>query len=103
MEHITNFVCISFGNLTLACRDAYLNHLKTGIKPDTLATLRTAPLQIPTLFPDTVIKLAEKEIAHFENKGQASSSHSKGWYYPYEHTEKRSDNPALKKHWQRTV
>ena len=37
MEHLTDFVFISMGNLTLAHRDAYLNHLKTGIKPDTLA------------------------------------------------------------------
>ena len=56
MEHLTEFVFISMGNLTLARRDAYLNHLKTGIKPDTLSALRTAPLHIPTLFPDSVIK-----------------------------------------------
>ena len=68
MEHLTYFVFISMGNLTLAHRDAYLNHLKTGIKPDALAALRTAPLHIPTLFPDTVIKWAEEEIAHYENK-----------------------------------
>ena len=89
MEHLTDFVFISMGNLTLAQRDAYLNHLKTGIKPDTLATLRTAPLHIPTLFPDTVIKWAEEEIAHYENKGQANSSHDKGRYHPYERQEKR--------------
>ena len=33
MEHFTDFVFISMGNLTLARRDAHLNHLKTGIKP----------------------------------------------------------------------
>ena len=33
---------------------------------------------MPTLFPDTVINRAEEEIAHFENKGQASSSRGKG-------------------------
>ena len=58
MEHLIDFVFISIGNLTLARRDAYLNYLKTGIKPDTLVALRTAPLQIATLFPDTVIKQA---------------------------------------------
>ena len=86
MEHLTEFVFISMGNLTLARRDAYLNHLKSGIKPDTVAAHRTRP----TLFPDSVIKRAEEEIAHYESKGQASSR-SKGRYHPYERTEKRSD------------
>ena len=64
MEHLTDLVFIIMGNTTLACRDTYLSHLKNGIKPDTLAALRTAPLQIATLFPDAVIKRAD-EIAHY--------------------------------------
>ena len=90
MERLTEFNFIYMGNLTLACRDAYLKHLKSGIKPDTVAALRTAPLHIPTLFLDSVINRAEEEIDHFENKGQASS-HSKGRYHPYECTEKKLD------------
>ena len=90
MEHLSDFDFISMGNLTLARRDAYLNHVKGGVKPDTIAALRTAPLHIPTLFPDSVIKRAEEEIAHFETKGQ-SSSRGKGRYHPYERSEKRSD------------
>ena len=43
MEHLSEFVFVSMGNLTLARRDAYLTHLKNGIKPDTVAALRTAP------------------------------------------------------------
>ena len=42
MEHLTDFVFISLGNFTLARRDSYRTHVKTGIKPDTLAALRTA-------------------------------------------------------------
>ena len=103
MEHLSDFVFISMGNLTLACRDTCLNHVKGGVKPDTIAALRTAPLHIPTLFPDSIIKQAEEEIAHFEAKGQ-SSSRGKGRYHPYERTEKRfdkrsnskSDRPAWK-------
>ena len=72
MEHLSEFVFMSMGNLTLACRDAYLNHIKGGVKPDTVAAFRTAPLHIPTLFPDSIIKQAEEEIAHFEAKGQSS-------------------------------
>ena len=69
MEHLSEFVFISMGNLILARCDAYLTHVKSGIKPDSVAALRTAPLHIPTLFPDTVIKRAEKEISHYEYKG----------------------------------
>ena len=52
MEHLSEFIFITVGNLTLVRRDAYLSHLRTGIKPDTLTALRTAPLHISTLFPD---------------------------------------------------
>ena len=107
IEHLTDFVFISMGNLTLVRRDAYLSHLKNGIKQDTLSALRTAPLQFATLFPDTVIKRAEEEIAHYDSKGQpasSSSSHGKGRYHPYETSDKRSegwsdtrmDSPAWK-------
>ena len=83
MEHLTEFVFISMGNLTLACRDTYLTHMKSGVKLDTLDGLRTAPIHITTLFPDSVIKKAEEEIAHFESKGQSSgarvgTTHMKG-------------------------
>ena len=65
MEHLSEFVFITMGNLMLARRDAYLSHLRTGIKPDTLNVLRTAPLHIPTLFPDAAVKKAEEDIALF--------------------------------------
>ena len=88
MEYLIDFVFISMGNLALPCRDAYLNHLKTGIKPDFLAALRTSPLQISTLFTDSVIKRAEEEIANYESEGSASSSRGKAWYHPCERTDK---------------
>ena len=84
MEHLSEFVFITMGNLTLVHRDAYLNHLRTGIKPDTLTALRTAPLHISTLFPDSGIKRAEEDIA--------GASQSKGRYHPYERQDKRSVN-----------
>ena len=43
MEHLSEFIFITIGNLTLVRRDAYLSHLRTGIKPDTLTALRSAP------------------------------------------------------------
>ena len=78
MEYLTEFVFISMGNLTLARRDAYLTHLKMGVKPDTLAALLTSPMHISTIFPDSVIKRAEEEIANFESKGHTSGSRGKG-------------------------
>ena len=65
MEHLSDFVFVTMANTTLARRDAYLSHLKLGIKPDTLATLRTAPLQMATLFPAETLKQAEQDIAIF--------------------------------------
>ena len=90
MEHLTEFG----RNLTLACRDVYLTHLKTGVKPDTLAALQTAPVHISTIFPDSVIKRAEEEIAHFESKGHSSGSQGKGRYHPHERADKRSDRKS---------
>ena len=55
MEHLTDFVCISMGNLTLARRDAYLNHLKTGIKPDTVSLKN-----LSTPHPDIVSRLCNQ-------------------------------------------
>ena len=49
-------------------------------------------MHINTLFPDSVIRKAEEDIAHFESKGHSSSACSKGRYHPYERPDKRSDN-----------
>ena len=54
LEHLTDFVFVTVANTTLIRRDSYLSHLKMGIKPDTLAALRTGPLHIATLRSDTV-------------------------------------------------
>ena len=90
LEHLTDFVFVTVANTTLTRRDAYLSHLKMGIKPDTLAALRTGPLHISTLFPDAVLKQAEQDIANFESKGQVQSG-KKGRFHPYERQDKRSD------------
>ena len=92
MEHLTDFVFITMGNTTLARCDSYLSHLKNGIKSDTLAALRTAPLQIGTLFPDAVIKRMEEEISHYDSKGESSSyGQNKGRFHPYERVDKKSE------------
>ena len=53
-------------NLTLVHRDCYLEHIKSGVKPDTFSALRNCPLNTRALFPDAVIDKAEDEIAQFE-------------------------------------
>ena len=95
-EHLTDFVFITMGYLTLAHRDAYLNHLKNGIKPYTLAALRIGPLHIATLFPGAVIKRAEEKIAYFDSKSQSTSaaSRSKGRFHPYERSERKSEGQS---------
>ena len=92
MEHLSDFVFVAVANSTLARRDAYLSHLKAGIKPDTLASLRTAPLQMNTLFPDEILKQAEQDFANFEAKNQPPSSSKKGRFHPYDRSDKRTDN-----------
>ena len=83
LEHLTDFVFVTVANTTLTRRDSYLSHLKTGIKPDTLAALRTAPLNIATLFPEEALKQAEQDIANFESKGQLQTG-KKSRFHPYD-------------------
>ena len=56
MEHLLDFACVSMANVTLIRRDSYLAHVKSRLKQDTLAALRQAPLDLPTLFPDSELK-----------------------------------------------
>ena len=67
MEHLSDFAFVNMYNFTLAHRDAYLAHMKAGIKPDTLAALRQAPMESATLFPDNILKKAEEDISKFED------------------------------------
>ena len=105
MEHLTDFVFITMGNVTLARRDSYLSHIKNGIKSDTLAALRSAPLQLGTLFPDAIIKRAEEEISHYDSKNQSSTAYARGKnrFHPYERTDKkfegRSDSKQERPAW----
>ena len=86
MHHLSEFVFINVANMTLARRDAYLAHVKAGIKQDTLSALRQAPIHLDKLFPDQTLKRAEEDIAQFENKGrpaQTSSNYRKDRLHPY--------------------
>ena len=98
MEHLTEFVFVSMANATLLRRDSYLAYLKAGVKADTLNALRTAPLHLDTLFPDSTVKCAE-DIADF-HKGRSGCVYKGCGYHPYERQEprldKKQDRPAWK-------
>ena len=103
MEHLSDFAFVSMYNLTLARRDAYLAHMKSGIKQDTLASLRQAPVDLPTLFPDNILKKAE-DISKSEDKGHShanSLGRTDTHYHPYKRLdwasyESKSGKPAWK-------
>ena len=66
LQHLSDFTFTQMANLTLVRRDSYLEHLKQGVKPDTFSALRNCPLNRYALFPDTVIRKAEDEIANMK-------------------------------------
>ena len=90
MEHLTDSVFMNMANVTLLRRDSYLAYLKAGIKAETLAALRTAPLHISTLFLDTAPKQAE-DLSN-AGKCRSGSLYKKGRYQPYERQDSKSDN-----------
>ena len=91
-------------NLTLARRDSYLDFVRTGIKQDTLMSLRSAPLHMSALFPDHIISKTEEEIRPFEDKCTPGPSWKAPRYHPYaqsvkprpQDTEQKSALPAWK-------
>ena len=91
MEHLTDFVFVTMANTTLLRRDSYLAYLKAGIKADTMAALRTAPLHLSTLFLDSVLKQAEEDISA-SDKGRSGSTYKKNRFHPYERPETKPDN-----------
>ena len=67
--------------------------MKSGIKQDTLASLCQAPMDLPTLFPDSILKKAEDDISKFEDKGYSHASISgckDSRYDPYKRADQSS-------------
>ena len=67
IQDLTDSVFCSVANVVLLRRDAYLDNIKFGIKPDTLLALRSSPIQASTLFADDLILRAEQEVTAHEN------------------------------------
>ena len=77
VEHLTEFVFVNMAKCNPPeAGDSYLAYLKAGVKADTLNALRTSPLHVETLFPDSCVKKAEEDITDFD--GNKSGSVYKG-------------------------
>ena len=104
MQDLSDGAFINVANLTLARWDSYLDFVRTGIKQDTLMSLRSAPLHMSALFLDHIISKAEEEIRHFEDKRTRGPSRKAPRYHPYaqsvkprpQDTEQKSALPAWK-------
>ena len=88
-EHLSDFL-LFLVNVTLVRQDSYLAHVKSGLIQDKLAALRQAPLDLPTLFTDSVLRKVEEDISKFEDRGQ-SHAQSAGLLDSHIHPYRRSD------------
>ena len=103
MQDLSDGVFINVANLTLTCRDSYLDFLKNRIKQDTFMALRTVPLHMSALFPDHIIVKAEEEIRHHEDKCNPGISRKAPRYHPYsqggkqrqQESDQKSANPCV--------
>ena len=97
MQDLSEGVFINIANLTLARRDSYLDFARTGIKQDTLMSLRSAPLHMSALFPDHIISKAEEEIHHSEDKRTSGPSQRKPQrFHPYAQPSRQQQEPDRK-------
>ena len=83
MKHLSKFVFINVANMTLARRDAYLAHVKAGIKHDTLSALRLAPIHLGKMFLDPIKEqgFSEAVAAQIEvpQRGSTKSVYEAKW------------------------
>ena len=108
LQHLADSLFVHLTNLILLRRDSYLDHVKSGIKPDTYNQLRNAPLFGQGLFPDAVIRTAEQDIASYQTSGPVprpgpGAGQQAGWrsshrYRTYEREENRSSGTGDQEH-----
>ena len=68
---------MQMGNITLLRRDAYLDHLKPGIKPNTWCALCNSPLKSSGVFLDDMVHRAEEEIAKADTEHRTTQPGSR--------------------------
>ena len=97
MQDLSDGVLIRMANLTLVCRDSYLEHLHAGVKQDTLNALRTFPVHLNSLFPNQLFTKAEEEICRSEERRSVGQSHRRqGHFHPYASNDKSASHPDRK-------
>ena len=64
LQHLADSVFVHLANLILIRRNAYLEHVKPGIKQDTWLHLRNAPMFGYGLFPDAVLQLPNRILSN---------------------------------------
>ena len=93
MQDLSEGVFIIMANLTLARRDSYLEFIRGGVKRDTLTALRTSPVHLHSLFPDSLLVKAE-----YEERRSSGSAHRKpGRFHPYASSSSRSTHQPDRK------
>ena len=70
VTYLSEHAILDMANFTLLRRDSYLHQLRYGVKPDTVLVLRTAPVHLDTLFPESLAVRAEKEVADYDGRRQ---------------------------------
>ena len=71
LQHLADSSFVHLATLILLRREAYLDHVKAGVKQDTWFHLCNAPLFGYGLFPDDVLCMAEQDITKHEASGVA--------------------------------
>ena len=102
MQDLAEFAFVNMAKTAIA--RCYIDHLKSSIKHNTIATLRITTIYRCLLFLDNIIQKADEEISHYDDDQYSSSSHKKcDWYQPcaqssrfLQDTGKKSHPPAWK-------
>ena len=112
IQDLTDTAFHDLANIVLLRRDAYLDNLKLGVKPDTAALLRLAPVHLNTLFAEDVVTKAEKEVSDYDNRMAPPRRDRERSSHPYKHStwnqggrraQRREDKPAWKQVGQRSA
>ena len=81
----------SMANITLLRKDNYLDLFQPeGIQLDTVTALRTAPLQMHSILPDSAIAKAVEENSHYDDNRCFGSSKKSDHYHAYHQTSKKA-------------
>ena len=72
---------------------AYLDHIKPGIKFDTFAALRNAPLQIGALFPDDASRPSQPGSGGGKVGGKRNNNRYQPYWTPWDRSQEAGRNP----------